>query len=172
MKSINKINGYIHGFDNQNLFEGRLLLDDEGWVEGIINPLDKEEEKKLIFGFFYHEKVIELFELSPINNYSTLNFHVEKSSNYYTGEILIMNESNQHLYGLCSIIIQNQELNSENTFCEIERLEYEIEELKKNMDLYGETFYNAVIQNKDRIKRVVVDSYNVNAKIKRLSKKN
>ena len=46
-----------------------------------------------------------------------------------------MNESNQQLYGLCSIIIQNQKLDSENTFYEIERLEYEIEEFKK-MSIY------------------------------------
>ncbi len=39
------------------------------------------------------------------------------------------------------------------------------------MDLYGKTFYNTAIQNKDKIIKVIVDSYNVNAKIKRLLKK-
>lgn len=171
MKSINEINGYIYGFDNQKLFKGKLLLDADGWIEGIISPNDdSNDEKQFVFGFFYPEKVIELFGLSLMNNYTALNFHTEKCADYYNGEVLIVNEDKQQPYGLCNMVIQKPKLDSEDTLCESGKLEYQIEEFKKNMDLYATTFYNEAIQNKARIIKVVVDTYNVNADIKKLLK--
>lgn len=36
------------------------------------------------------------------------------------------------------------------------------------MDLYRKTFYNEAIRNKDRIIKVVIDSYNINSDIKKI----
>ena len=171
---MNEIDGYIYGFDKRRWFKGNLLLADDGWIEGIIHLSNKDldDGKKLVFGIFYPEKVIELFELSLTNDNETLNFHAEKCPNDYTGKVLCMNGSNQKQYGLCSIIMQNQKSGSDNVSNEIEKLEFEIEEFKKRMDLYGKTFYNEVVQNKDRIIELIKESYDVYTDIKRLLKMN
>lgn len=172
MKSINEIDGYIYGFDKRRWFKGKLLLDGDGWVEGIINLSnnDLNNGKRFVFGNFYPEKLLELFELSLTNNNETLNFHAEKCPKDYTGKVLCINGSNQEQYGLCSIIMKEQKLDPKSVSCEIEELESEIEEFKKRMDLYGRTFYNETIQNKDRIIKAVTDSCDGNADIKRLLK--
>ncbi len=172
-KYVYKINGYINGDDNQKLFKGKLLLNDEGWLEGIITFLNNDSinEKNLIFGPFYDEKVIELFGLQLIENNLALNFHAEKESVYYNGQVLTITDSNQQLYGLCNLVIRKYPQDSKDISIEIEKLESEIENFKNNMDLYGKTFYNEAIRNKDRITKVVIDSYNVNSDMKKLLKK-
>lgn len=172
-KYINKINGYINSYGNPKLFKGKLLLDDEGWLEGIITFLNNDsiDEKSIIFGPLYDEKVIELFGLRLTGNNSALNFHAEKQSEYYDGQVLTISDSNQQLYGLCNLIIRKYTPDSKDISIEIEKLEAEIENFKNNMDLYGKTFYNETIRNKDRITKVVIDSYNVNSDIKKLLKK-
>lgn len=167
MKYINKINGYIHGYDNQMLFEGMILIDDEGWVEGILTSPNKDS-KKFVFGFSYNEKVIELFGLALSNNNVALNFHVEEQSDEYNGQVLAINEVNQQLYGLCSLVMKDQELSSD---FEVDKLEEKIESFKNNMDLYGKAFYIGTIKNKDRIIKSIIDDYNVNLKMKKQLKK-
>lgn len=173
MKQVNKVNGYIFGYDHQRLFKGRLLSDEQGWVEGIIESLDngKLGEKRFVFGTFYPGKVIELFELSLTTNNSTLNFHIEKEGIDYKGQVLTMDEPSAQLYGLCSLIVRDPELDSENNLGDVEQLEHEIEVFKSGMDLYGRAFYQASIEDKDRIMKVVADSYRVGSDIKELLKR-
>lgn len=173
MKLINKVNGCIFGYDHQRLFKGRLLSDEQGWVEGIIESLDNRKlgEKRFVFGPFYPGKVMELFELPLTTNNSTLNFHVEKEGVDYKGQVLTMDEPGTQLYGLCSLIVRNSELDSENNLGDVEQLEHEIEVFKSGMDLYGRAFYQASIEDKDRIMKVVADSYRVGSDIKELLKR-
>lgn len=173
MKMINKVNGCIFGYDHQRLFKGKLLSVENGWVEGIIESLDKENEgeKSFVFGTFYKEKVMELFELSLTGSNTVLNYHIEKDGIDYKGQVFTMDQPSKELYGLCSLIVRSLELDCENPLSEVKQLEHEMEESKNSMDLYGQAFYQESIQNKDRIMKVVADSYHVRSDIKRLLKK-
>lgn len=173
MKLVNKVNGCIFGYDHQRLFKGKLLSDENGWVEGILKTLDEESEgeKRFVFGPFYPEKVMELFEISLTANNEVLNYHIEKEATDYKGQVLTMDQPSAQLYGLCSLIVQSPELDSENNFGKVKQLEREIEEFKNRMDLYGQAFYVATIQDRDRIMKVVADSYHVRSNIKELLKR-
>ncbi len=173
MKLINKVNGCIFGYDHQRLFKGRLLLDENGWVEGITESLEKEEddEKRFVFGTFYPGKVMELFELPLKGNATTLNFHMENHGIDYKGEVLTMEQPSTQLYGLCTVIVRIPELEVNDIFEEVEKLELEIEEMKNNMDVYGQAFYQGFIENKNRMMKVVEDSYRVRSDIKELLKR-
>lgn len=167
MKSINKINGYIHGYGNHVLFNGNLLVNDEGWIEGVLNSSNKNL-KIFVFGFSYNEIVIELFGLTLSNNNIMLDFHVEKQSDEYNGQVLAINKDSQQLYGLCSLVTKRQELSSDS---EVDKLEEEKEMFKNNMDLYGKAFYIGTVKNKDRIIKSIIDDYNANLKMKKQLKK-
>lgn len=173
MKLINRVNGCIFGYNHQRLFKGRLLSDENGWVEGIIESLDEESEgeKRFVFGPFYPGKVMELFELSLTANNEVLNYHIEQEGIDYKGQVLTMGEPNTQLYGLCSLIMRSSELASENNLGEIEQLECEIEEFKNKMDFYGRAFYQDSTENKDRVMKVVADTYHVRTDIKELLKR-
>lgn len=173
MKLINKANGCIYGCHHQRIFNMKLLLDDKGWVEGFIDSFNNEkgEERRFVFGVFYPEKVIELFKLPLNGNNIPLNLHLEKCSINYKGQVLKMSEPNEELYGLCSLIIQGPELDSENTHSEIEDLKRKIEEWKDSMDPYGKAFYYEAFQNRSRIMKVVANSYKVESAIKKLLKR-
>lgn len=63
------------------------------------------------------------------------------------------------------------ELEVNDIFEEVEKLELEIEEMKNNMDVYGQAFYQGFIENKNRMMKVVEDSYRVRSDIKELLKR-
>ena len=52
MKEVQDVKGYFnifgeYEFDNESIFEGKILLDKNGWFEGIINhPNSKTNEKQ------------------------------------------------------------------------------------------------------------------------------
>lgn len=167
MKSINKINGYIHGYGNYVLFDGKLLVNDDGWIEGVLNSPNKNL-KIFVFGFSYNEIVIELFGLTLSNNNMTLDFHVEKQFDEYNGQVLAIKEKSQQLYGLCSLVTKRQELFSDS---EVDKLEEEKERFKNNMDLYGKALYIGTIKNKDIIIKSIIDDYNANLEMKKQLKK-
>lgn len=168
MKFVYKVNGCIFG-DHQRLFKMRLLSNETGWVEGILESLDQQtdEEPRFVFGVFYPNKVIELFELPLIDNDVTLNFHIEKECIDYKGHVLDMRKTDKELYGLCSLIIRD----AEDKLDDEENLENRIREVKNKMDLYGKSFYYDAIKNQERILNVVADSYQVRFDIKELLKK-
>ena len=81
--------GYSYDFNDVNMWEGQILLEEDGWFEGIVvDPKSSYTEDRFIFGVYHPDKVIELFKLTPINISSFFVFHGKKSEKGYDGDLM------------------------------------------------------------------------------------
>ena len=68
MEKLNDIAGYWdmsgnYKFNDTNMWEGKILLDESGWFEGIVkDPNSAYTGPRLVFGIYHPEKIIELIE--------------------------------------------------------------------------------------------------------------
>ena len=158
-------------------FSGYMLLNKDGWFEGIVNDVINEEyyrynnenniqhsENKLIYGIYHENKYLELLKISPqgkvdplalraINIQSLNNF---QKDNWVTEEI----EENYDMIGPTRVIgfrechfgynyITFKKINLSKNNIDINELTNTIDKLKKE-DLYSEV-YDRMIAYKDEL---------------------
>ena len=123
--------------------KGKIIIDKDGWCEGILlNPYSKHcvdllytEDRfisgvyKFTFGVYYPEKVIELYESSPMDASEILVFHGEMAEEGYDGELTTIIVNTEIPSDGFHITTQYVESNRRN-------IEEEIKELKEQIQIY------------------------------------
>ena len=86
MAKLMDIKGYwdmsgSFNFNDNDMWEGKILLNDDGWFEGIVvDPNSSYTEDRFIFGVYHPEKVIELFKFTPIDVSAPFVFHGKRDA--------------------------------------------------------------------------------------------
>ena len=123
--------------------KGKIIIDEDGWCEGILlNPYSKHcvdllytEDRfisgayKFTFGVYYPEKVIELYESSPMDASKILVFHGEMAEEGYDGDLTTIIVNTEIPSDGFHITTQYVESNRRN-------IEEEIKELKEQIQIY------------------------------------
>ncbi len=163
MKELNKIKGYwdstfSYNFDEHNMWEGKILLYENGWFEGIVvDPYSSYTEDRFIFGIYHPDKVIELYKFTPLYVSSPFVFHASKEDNGYNGQLETIGLFGPTLFGVTHITTQPVK---ENVETETEELENRIKRYKETiMDEVGQEFYDNSISIKNALSTIILGNY-------------
>ena len=91
MTKLNDIKGYwdatySYDFNDINMWEGQILLEEDGWFEGIVvDPKSSYTKDRFIFGVYHPDKVIELFKFTPVSVSNPFVFHGKRDAKGYDG---------------------------------------------------------------------------------------
>ncbi len=161
MKKLMDIKGFWNMSDNwelndQDMWEGNILLEDDGWFEGIVTePYSSYQKDQFVFGIYYPTKIIELFKIVPTHIGKLLVFRGIRDAKGYDGyfkPILFGTAP----YGRTHIITQYRE----NIETEIQNVEDKIEKYKNNlMDEADKKFYENIISTKINMKETILRKY-------------
>ena len=155
-------------FIESDMWEGKILLEDDGWFEGIVHdPYSPYTKDRFVFGIFHPTKIIELIKVSPANVSDPFVFRVQRTVNGYEGEFSVIGFFNERYCGASLINTAHVEYLKEINHPEVEErdIEKEKEELaerianfKQNND-YKELYENT-IGMRDNLSQYVLGKYN------------
>ncbi len=161
MAKLMDIKGYWNmaygcDFNDKDMWEGQILLQDDGWFEGIVvDPNSSYKEDRFIFGVYYPEKVIELFKVTPISVNAPFVFHGKRDAKGYDGQFETIGLFGAMPCGNSHIITQYVETVRQGIEEESQKLEAKIQRYKDNiMDEPGKEFY----ENTFAMRRTMVES--------------
>ena len=135
MSKIKKVECYWYnsGVNNGN-WVGKILVDDDGWFEGIVVDSDSAcLEHRFVFGVYHEDRVIDLFKLAPISLSNPLRFFGNKENGTYDGEFSVIAENGEFLYGDFRIMTTSLNIFMENEEGEREYLKSSIEQWKSSI---------------------------------------
>lgn len=179
MTKLIDIKGYwdmsiIYNFNERNMWEGQILLQEDGWFEGIaINSNGTYKDDRFIFGVYHPEKDIELFKFTPISVSSPFVYHGKRDVKGYDGRFETIGAVTVPC-GNSHIITQYAEDVRKNIEEETKLLESRIERYKSSiMDEFGQKYYNNIITKRSSMTKQVIMSEEepTNKKTKQKSKK-
>lgn len=166
MAKLMDIKGYWdmsgrYDFNDNDMWEGKILLDDDGWFEGIVVDSNSSyTEDRFIFGVYYPEKVIELFKFTPISVSAPFVFYGKRDAKGYDGEFETIGLFGAMPCGVSHIITQYAESVRENTEVETDELEKRIQRYKQSiMDETGKEFYNNSIAMRNSMCQIILRNF-------------
>ncbi len=147
---------YGNDFNNQNMWEGQILLQDDGGFEGIaVDPNSSYTGDRFIFGVYYPEMVIELFKFTPLSVNAAFVFHGKRSVKGYDGQLETIGLLGTMPCGNSHIITQYAETVRQGIDEESQKLEVKIQRYKGTlMDETGKEFY----ENSIAMRRTMTES--------------
>ncbi len=88
---------------NKTTFLGRILVNEDGWFEGIAqNTAYEFQKEKLLFGSYVSDQKISLFLL---HSKGQIKYEAKKTTKGYKGKILILEVLGEIPYGECQIYL-------------------------------------------------------------------
>ena len=152
--------------DLDDIWEAKILLEDDGWFEGIaIDSNDIYTGNRFVFGVYYPGKFIELFKLAPVNISNPLLFHGKRGSKGYNGDVEILGAFGTLQCGNANITTQDAEKVRENVEAEIQKLRLKIDQYKTDvMDANDKSFYDSYVSARDGLYEIS-SSYYENKKL-------
>ncbi len=166
MKKLMDIKGYWnlegnYSFNDNNMWEGKILLDEDGWFEGIANdPNSSYKKDRLIFGVYHPGKVIELVKVTPKVVSDPFVFRGKRDVKGYDGKLSVIGLCGEIDWGVCHIITQYAENEKDN-----ERdIEEETRNLLRRIEAFKETsdyadLYNYSFNMRDTLSEVALRQY-------------
>lgn len=166
MGKLNDIKGYWdmsynYDFNDNDMWEGKILLEEDGWFEGIVvDPNSSYKEDRFIFGVYHPTKVIELFKFTPINISSPFVFHGKRDAKGYEGQFETIGLFGPTPCGVSHIITQDAELTRGNIDLEVQELQAKIQRYKDSiMDEIGKSFYDNSIAMRNSMCQIILRNY-------------
>lgn len=135
---------YEYQFNDRDMWEGKILLEDDGWFEGVVKDVSSSyTEDRFVFGVYHPGKVIELYKWTPTSFSSPFVFHGKKEEEGYQGEFEVIGLMGTMPYGVCRITTEEKVLSSDEEQVEIADVKRRIEAYKVFfMDDTGRSFYD------------------------------
>lgn len=166
MSKLNDIKGYWdmsynYNFNDNDMWEGKILLEDDGWFEGIVvDPNSSYKEDRFIFGVYHQGKIIELFKFTPIDVSAPFVFHGTRDAKGYDGQFETIGLFGSMPCGVSHLITQDAELVRGNVDSEKAELEAKIQRYKNSiMDEVGKEFYNNSIAMRNSMCQIILRNY-------------
>lgn len=129
-------------FEENNIWQGHILLEEDGWFEGIVvNTNSSYKEDKFVYGFYTPEKYIELFKIVPSKVGSNFVYYGSKDAMGYGGHYEAFGSFGFIACGNSYLFIRDTQLSRSYPFA-INDLKMRIKNYKKqNMDEESQRFY-------------------------------
>ncbi len=152
---------YDYDFNDNDMWEGKILLEEDGWFEGIVvDPNSSYKEDRFIFGVYHPTKVIELFKFSPVDVSSPYVFYGNKNANGYDGQFEVIGLLGSMPCGVSHIVTQDAETVRESIDFEIDELKSRIQSYKDNiMDEVCKSFYDNSIAMRQSMCQIILRNF-------------
>lgn len=167
MKKLIDIKGYWNktfdsSINDKDMWEGQVLLEEDGWFEGIVNdPYSQYTGDRFIFGVYHPEKVIELYKYAPEDISNPLKFHGDRDAKGYDGEFSVIGLFDEYSCGNCHIITQYSKLSRKNIQEEVSSLEAKIKYFKDYiMYCDSKLFYDNTIAMRRVLSEIILRNHN------------
>ena len=147
-------------YNDKNMWEGKLLLEEDGWFEGIvIDPESQYKGNRFIFGIYHENKIIELLKISPENVSNPFVFRCQKNRKEYEGIFSVIDTYDEYPCGESKIITNEIDYLKEkqNIETEKERLLNKINSFKEEND-YKELYEN-ILNIRSNLSEYVLRKY-------------
>lgn len=137
---------YEYQFNDRDMWEGKILVEDDGWFEGVVKDVSSSyTEDRFVFGVYHPGKIIELFKWTPTSYSSPFVFHGKKDDDGYQGEFEVIESFGSMPFGISRIIPSQLELGDKEEE-EIASVKARIDKYKNTlMDDAGKSFYDNTI---------------------------
>ena len=120
IKGFWDMDGGIDNFIDENMWEGKIILENDGWFEGIANDLSSEYTgDRFIFGVYHPGKVIELLKVSPARVSNPFVFRAKRDAKTYIGEFSAITTFGEHPCGTTLITTQDVQLMKDKGFSQV-----------------------------------------------------
>ncbi len=153
MSKLVDIKGYWDMPNDNGMWEGKLLLEDDGWFEGIVNdPSSPYTGDRFVFGIYHPAKIIELLKVSPADVSNPLVFRCQGDAKGYEGNFSVIVEDREYYWGVSHLITRDvdylkekdcPEVTDRDVGAEKEELAKRIASFKQNND-FAELYKNTV----------------------------
>lgn len=171
--NLYSVNGKNYNINGESLWNGFILLESDGWFEGIVTDVANISKKnRFIFGVFHFDKIMELYSITSFDIASPLIFHLINSFNGYEGQIEEVDLFENMQYGISCVNIGDYLVNNENKENEIKKLQLNIQNYKDSiMDDDEKFFYSNLFKTRSDLYQTILKQYEKN-KIYSKSKRN
>ena len=172
MAKLIDIKGYCntsnkYEFNDDNMWKGQLLLEEDGWFEGIVNDaVSQFAEDKMIFGIYHPGKIIELFKVSSVNKSDPFIFRETMDAKSNDGQFSTIGIFGEELCGVSHIIMQDVDSLNQNDYLKISQrnIESEKEDLLKRIDNFKknngfEKLYENTFKRRKQLSKIVLRDY-------------
>ena len=167
MSKLYDIKGYwdrsnSYQFNDRDMWEGKFLLEDDGWFEGVVKDPSSLSytDDRFIFGVYHPGKVIELFKLTPTSVNSPFVFHGKRDSNGYDGSLEVIGLFGTMPFGASRIVTQEVVDVKDAVDKEVNGVKARIDRYKFFlMDDIGREFYDNSIAMRRRMSQIVLRNY-------------
>lgn len=172
MAKLIDIKGYCntsnkYEFNDDNMWKGQLLLEEDGWFEGIVNDAVSQcAEDKMIFGIYHYGRIIELFKVSSVNKSDPFIFRETMDAKSNDGEFSTIGIFGEELCGVSHIIMQDVDSLNQNDYLKISQrnIESEKEDLLKRIDNFKknngfEKLYENTFKRRKQLSKIVLRDY-------------
>ncbi len=153
-------------FNDNDMWEGKLLLEDDGWFEGIVvDPFSSYIENRFVFGIYFPDKVFKLYKFTPMSISNPFVFHAKKDCEGYNGMFEIIGSLGSLPYGRCRILtshidVKNNPVEQMAIEEDKRKLQEKIQAYKDNiMDDVGREFYENAIAQRSSLCKIILANY-------------
>ena len=153
---------YEYQFNDRNMWEGKILLEDDGWFEGIVKDPSSMSytDDRFVFGVYHPGKVIRLFKWTPTSYSSPFVFHGEKASKGYEGKLDVIELFGSYPFGVSRIFTWEAEMIREVSDNEVNGVRARIDRYKDLlMDDIGREFYNNSLAIRNSMCKIILRGY-------------
>lgn len=153
--TLNSIKGYwnsecLFDFSDDDMYEGKFLVEDDGWLEGIVTFSDGVD--KFIFGTYCPGESVRLFYISSDYVNHPVMFYGTNDVEGYDGKLEMIDGSEFVHCGVSHVLVSNLE-NIDRVDTEKNRLLFRVQNFKNSvMNMSDGLVYASVKQgarNKD-----------------------
>lgn len=173
MSKLVDIKGYWnmsggYDFNDNDMWEGKLLLEDDGWFEGIVNdPTSPYTGDRMVFGIYHPTKIIELLKVAPANVSDPFVFRGQRDAKGYEGDFSVLGFFGEQYCGVSHLITQHVDYLKEKNYPEVadRDTEAEKEELAKRIATFKQNddfveLYENTVGMRSNLSEYVLRKYN------------
>lgn len=167
MSKLYDIKGYFdssyeYQFNDRDMWEGKILVEDDGWFEGVVkdpNSLSYPDDR-FVFGVYHPGKVIRLFKWTPTSINSPFVFYGKKEEEGYQGQFEVIELFGSMPFGVSRIITEKAEKVREVEASEVTGVQARIDRYKDLlMDDIGREFYRNSLAMRSSMCKIILRNY-------------
>ena len=119
----------LDDYEAENTWSGKIIVEEDGWFEGIIREKTEEDVDIFVFGIYLPESRIEVHTISPYIDRRATVYNGRKSLDTFFGRYEIEDENFSYQIG--EAIVKTTEIDDAYFLCTAKELESRIKDFKE-----------------------------------------
>lgn len=144
-------------FNEENIWQGQILLQEDGWFEGVVADINNPKPlDRFVFGVFHEGKILFLNKFNPVEGSTPYIYQGEFNGQDYIGEFDAFRLISTVKCGNTRLIVQEVEKDLEK---QSQKLEMKIENLKITMIKVFADIYKNLLAVRPELTEEILTNY-------------